>query len=114
MQAKQEEQKAQAITARQRSYEYTTLDKLEMGTENVNLFAVVIDATYPHKSLKKDNWVVTFKLADPSCKFDAHGVVKFVTLVCFAKKFDDLPVIQRCGEIIRIHRGLVNTYQGNI
>lgn len=85
-----------------------------MGTENVNLFAVVLEATFPHKTHKSENYVVSLKIADPTCKIDSHGVIDYISLICFAKKFDDLPVSQRCGEIIRIHRANVGTFAGKL
>lgn len=33
------------------------------------------------------------------------------TLMMFARKFEDLPIIQRVGEIIRVHRAHVQTYK---
>lgn len=106
-------QKAQAIQAKKRDYTYQTLDQLDVGQESVNFYAVILEATYPHQAKKSKNFVVSLKLADPTCKFDSHGVCEYISLVCFAKRFDDLPVSQRCGEIIRVHRANVNTYQGN-
>lgn len=79
----------------------------------VNFFAVILEATFPHKSKKSDKFVVSLKLADLSSKFDQHGVVEYISLVCFGKKFDDLPISSRAGEIIRVHRASVGTYNGN-
>jgi hypothetical protein len=98
------------IIAKKKNYKYTNLESLEVGTEMVNFFAVILEATFPHKSKKSEKFVVSLKLADLSSKFDKDGVVSYVSLVCFAKKFDDLPISQRCGEIIRVHRASVGTY----
>ena len=98
------------ILAKKRDYKYTSLESLEVGTEMVNFYAVILEATFPHKSKNSDKFVVSLKLADLSSKFDKDGVVSYVSLVCFAKNFDDLPISQRCGEIIRVHRASVGTY----
>lgn len=82
--------KIEQIKAKKREYTYTTLDKLEMATENVNFYGVVLEATFPHST--KQNYVCSLKVADLTSKFDANGIVQYVSLVIFAKKFDDLPV----------------------
>ena len=43
-------------------------------------------------------------------KEDGH--VEFCTLVMFANKFEDLPISQRVGDIIRVHRASVGNYKG--
>lgn len=106
------QKKAEKILAKKRDYTYLDLEKLELGNEGVCFYAVVLEATYPHKTKKSENFVVSLKVADQTSKVDSHGVVDYVSVVFFAKKFDDLPVSQRCGEIIRVHRGNVNTFQG--
>ena len=68
----------------------------------MNFYAVVLEATFPHKG--KHNFAVSLKVADQTSKMDDKGVVQYISLMCFAKKFDDLPVCQRAGEVIRIHR----------
>jgi len=98
--------------AKKRDYNYTTLEKCEVGGDTVNVYAVILDATYPHKSPKTDKWVVSFKLADLTSKFDSKGIAETVSLVCFGASFDDLPVCQRIGEVIRVHRAAVGTWQG--
>ena len=42
---------------------------------------------------------------------DSAGVVDFISIVFFADKFEDLPVCQRVGDIIRVHRATVATYK---
>ena len=50
------------------------------------------------------------KIADSSLPIH-EGVVQHCTLVFFAKKFEDLPISQRIGDIIRIHRASVGQYK---
>eukprot|EP00349_Pseudokeronopsis_sp_Brazil_P004637 CAMPEP_0202971470 /NCGR_PEP_ID=MMETSP1396-20130829/27743_1 /ASSEMBLY_ACC=CAM_ASM_000872 /TAXON_ID= /ORGANISM="Pseudokeronopsis sp., Strain Brazil" /LENGTH=165 /DNA_ID=CAMNT_0049700903 /DNA_START=164 /DNA_END=661 /DNA_ORIENTATION=+ len=50
------------------------------------------------------------KVADTSMAVDKEGVSQFCSLVIFAKKFEDLPLSQRIGDIIRVHRATVGQY----
>jgi hypothetical protein len=53
------------------------------------------------------------KIADGSCNIDREtGVVDHFTLVLFANKFEDLPISQRIGDVIRVHRAVVSKYKG--
>lgn len=40
------------------------------------------------------------------------GSVETFTMVIFANKFEDCPIVQRVGDIIRVHRATVSQYQG--
>ncbi len=40
------------------------------------------------------------------------GSVETITMVIFANKFEDCPIVQRIGDIIRVHRATVSQYQG--
>jgi len=42
---------------------------------------------------------------------DNKGVADFISIVFFADKFEDLPICQRVGDIIRVHRATVATYK---
>ena len=44
-------------------------------------------------------------------RMDNKGVADFISIVFFADKFDDLPICQRVGDIIRVHRATVATYK---
>ena len=98
------------IKDKKRSYIYRPLDRCEIG-EIVNFYAVVLDATFPHQSHKSKKYLATFKVADMTSRMDKKGVADFITIVFFADKFDDLPVCQKVGDIIRVHRATVATYQ---
>jgi hypothetical protein len=53
------------------------------------------------------------KIADQSCTIEKNtGCVNHCTLVLFANKFEDLPISQRVGDIIRVHRATVGEYKG--
>jgi Telomeric single stranded DNA binding POT1/CDC13 len=105
------QEKLDAIKAAEKrgEYKYTKLKDCNQDGE-VDLFhfyAVVLDASFPHKSFKSDRYIVTLKIADPDQSIDKEGVVEHCTLMMFAKKFEDLPICQRVGDIIRVHRAHV-------
>jgi len=72
---------------------------------------VVLDASFPHKSFKTDKFICSMRIADPSQPVSADGVVEHCTLVLFAKRFEDLPISQRVGDIIRVHRATAGMYK---
>ena len=77
-----------------------------------HFYAVILDASFPHKSFKSDRFICQMKIADPDSPINKEGVVEHCTLMMFAKRFEDLPIIQRVGDIIRVHRAHVQTYKG--
>jgi hypothetical protein len=83
--------KAAEQQAKKRDYAYTELNKLKVGSAPVNVYGVVLDATFPHKSFKSDKYICTFKIGDPSNKI-TQGVSDFISVVFFAKSFEDLPI----------------------
>lgn len=98
------------IKDKKRSYTYKTLKECEIG-DQVNFYAVVIDATFPHKSFKSSRYLVTLKIADLTSRMSNEGIVDFTSIVFFANKFEDLPVCQKIGDVIRVHRATVGTYK---
>ena len=94
-----------------REYTYTDLNRLNVGSDPVNVYGVVLDATFPHKSFKSNKYICSYKIANSSSPVDKQGIVEYTSVVFFAKSFTDLPVCQRIGEIIRIHRASVGTYK---
>ena len=77
-----------------------------------NFYAVVIEATFPHKSPVSGRYFCTLRVADASSTFTAEGLVDTCTLVLVANKFEELPISQRVGDIIRVHRASVSDYEG--
>jgi hypothetical protein len=94
------------------SYVYNELSSMKSSSEKVHFYATILDAQFPHKSFKSDKYVCSMKIADSSCIIDKTGCVNHCTLVLFANKFEDLPISQRVGDIIRIHRATVGEYKG--
>ena len=76
---------------RRRKYIYKQLRDCSIG-DQCNFYAVVLDATFPHKSNKSDRFICTVKVADLSSRFNNKGIVDFVSVVFFANSFDELPI----------------------
>lgn len=67
---------------------------------------MVIDACFPYKVDEK-KYMCYLKVIDPTCHIkdkDDH----FAIVALQARRFEDLPIIQRCGDIVRIHRAEYN------
>lgn len=60
--------------------------------DTYNFYAVVLDATFPHKSFKSDRYICSIKITDPDQPIEKDGVIEHCTLVLFAKRFEDLPI----------------------
>lgn len=98
---------------RQAHYEYTKLKDCNVDHQGTfNFYGVVLEAQYPHKSFKTEKYICSLKIADPEQPLDQDGVIEHCTLVMFAKRFEDLPITQRVGDIIRVHRAYAGTFKG--
>jgi len=53
-----------------REYTYSDLSKLTVGSEPVNVYGVVLDATFPHKSFKSDKYICSYKIASSTSPVD--------------------------------------------
>lgn len=94
------------------TYVYTDLSSCS-SSDKVHFYATILDAQFPHKSFKSDKYVCSMKIADQSCNIEkSNGWVNHCTLVLFANRFEDLPISQRVGDIIRVHRASVGEYKG--
>jgi hypothetical protein len=85
-------------------YKYSNLNTLsEKNNDPVHFYGTVVDASFPYKTEKRS--VVTCKVVDHSLAKKGQVHEKdWVTVVFYAKNFEDLPIIQRVGDIIRVHR----------
>jgi hypothetical protein len=86
-------------------YKYSTLASLnEKNTDPVHFYGTIVDASFPYKTDKRS--VVTCRVVDASLAKKGGAVQEkdFVTVVFYAKNFEDLPIIQRIGDVIRVHR----------
>jgi hypothetical protein len=68
-------------------------------------------------------YICTLKIVDPSIYTKSSKLTKsadvgtdsadFATLILYAKRFEDLPIITRIGDIIRIHRSTLRLYNNH-
>ncbi len=81
--------------------------------EKYNFYAMIIDATFPYKT-NKEFYICSMKIVDPTlhAKGAKASDKDFATLVLYAKRFEDLPIIHRIGDIIRVHRAQLRHYNG--
>jgi hypothetical protein len=93
-------------------YEYTELNKVSLtSNDDHNVYGVVIDATFPHK-VNQEKYVCSLKIIDPSLHQKGKaGNNDFATVVIYAKRFEDLPICHRVGDIIRLHRASLRLYK---
>ena len=78
-----------------------------------HFYAVVIDATFTYKT-NQERYICSLKIVDPSLYIKSQkgngDSSDYATLVLYAKRFEDLPIIQRLGDIIRVHRATLRLY----
>lgn len=83
--------------------------------EAQHFYGVVIDATFPYKT-NQDRYICSLKVVDPSLYLKSQkgtgDASDYATLVLYAKRFEDLPIIHRIGDIIRVHRATLRLYNG--
>ena len=97
-------------------YEYTELAKASLtSSETHNVYGVIIDATFPYK-VNQEMYVCSLKIVDPSLNASSGGKGadgNYASVVIYAKKFEDLPIIHRVGDIIRLHRATLRMYSSH-
>ena len=71
---------------------------------------MIIDATFPYKT-NQERYICSLKIVDPSIYVKGKEN-EFATLVLYAKRFEDLPIITRLGDVIRVHRATLRLYNG--
>ena len=89
-------------------YEYVELNKapLSSSSDQYHFYGVIIDATFPYK-VSADRFICSLKVVDPTL----HQKGAYASVVIYANKFEDLPIVHRLGDIIRIHRANMRIYQ---
>ena len=93
-------------------YTYTRLGDAQPDTgEHYNFYATVVDATLPYKG--KSKYVCSVKAMDPTIYLESkdEDCKSCVSIVIYAKRMEDLPVISKIGDIIRVHRATMVTYK---
>ena len=74
---------------------------------------MIIDAGHPYKG--PNRYVCTLKVVDQTLHSTVEGAnnqIKFGLVTYFAKRMEDLPVVRKIGDIIRVHRAIVKDYKG--
>jgi len=83
-------------------YEYVELSKASLASsDSCNFYGVIIDATFPYKRDKF--FICSLKVIDPTLNPKTSNQ-NYATVVIYAYRFEDLPIVHRIGDIIRIHR----------
>ena len=89
-------------------YDYSELAKASLVSEDTHhVYGVIVDATFPYKS-NKDKYCCSLKVIDPSLH---SGKESHATVVIYARRFEDLPIVHRLGDVIRVHRTNMRIYQ---
>lgn len=94
-------------------YEYTELAKVSLtASTDHNVYGIIIDATFPHK-VSADKYVCSLKIVDPSLHSKTAKATDndYATVVIYAKRFEDLPICNKVGDIIRLHRANLRMYK---
>ena len=101
--------KSAAKKQKGQKYEYVELGKASLSSvEAQNVYGVVIDATFPYKVNSK-LYVCSLKIVDPSLNTSGKGG-GYASVVMYAKRFEDLPIVLRIGDVIRLHRATLRMY----
>jgi len=87
-------------------YDYQELNKVLLSSSSeCHFYGVITDATFPYK-VNADRFICSLKVVDPSC----HTKGDYASVVIYANKFEDLPIVSRLGDVIRIHRANLKKY----
>ena len=85
-------------------YDYTELSKASLTNDTpCNFYGVIVDATFPYQVNAEKMFVCSLKVVDPSL----NNKGDFAQVVLYANKFEDLPIVHRLGDVIRVHRANV-------
>ena len=101
--------KAAAKKASGQKYNYQQLAQvgLASGTNDAHIYGVIVDATFPYK-VNKDRFICSLKVVDPSLNGAKSN--DYATVVLYANRFEDLPIVHRVGDLIRVHRASLRLY----
>ena len=92
---------------------YTELAKTAVSsTELYNLYGIVVDATTPHqKEEDSGKFKTQIRIIDPSMEGTGKNNSSISLNVTFlSPSMENLPTFKKVGEIIRIHRCTIGTY----
>ena len=98
-----------AKKAKGQRYEYTELAKASLtSTDYSHVYGVIVDATFPYK-VNQSLYVCSLKIVDSSLSASGKGD-NFATAVIYSKRFEDLPIVLRLGDVIRLHRATLRMH----
>ena len=101
--------KSVAKKTKGQKYDYIELGKASLSSsEAQNVYGVIIDANFPYK-VNQNLYVCSLKIVDPSLNTSSKGA-DYASVVMYAKRFEDLPIVLRSGDIIRLHRATLRVY----
>lgn len=90
-------------------YDYVELGKASLSSvDTQNVYGVIIDATFPYK-VNSSLYVCSLKIVDQSLNCATKGS-DYASVTMYAKRFEDLPIILRLGDVIRLHRATLRMY----
>lgn len=97
-------------------YNYSELAKISLtSTDKHHVYGVIIDATFPYK-VNKTQYVCSLKVVDQSLHVTGQkgtsSASDYATVVIYAHHFEDLPIVHRLGDMIRLHRASLRLYNG--
>ena len=98
-----------AKKAKGQRYEYTELAKASLtSSDPQHVYGVIIDATFPYK-VNSSLYVCSLKIVDTSLNASTKGD-NYASVVIYSKRFEDLPIVLRLGDVIRLHRATLRMY----
>ena len=106
-----------STAAQQREHKYTLLNDISAAEKEstYNFYAIVIDATRPHKKGEKLRRQI-MRVIDTSCFPGAfpQDAKKpgCVSVTFFSYRSENMPECVRVGDIIRVHRASCGTFKG--
>ena len=98
---------AKKSTGQRYSYSQLAQVALAQGGSEAHVYGVIVDATFPYK-VNKGRFICSLKVVDPSLNGAKSG--DYATVVLYASRFEDLPIVHRVGDIIRVHRASLRLY----
>lgn len=91
-------------------YDYVELGKASLSSaDEQHVYGVIIDATFPYKT-NVNKYVCSLKIVDPSLNTGGSKGGDYASVVMYAKRFEDLPIVLRIGDVIRLHRASLRIY----
>jgi hypothetical protein len=91
-------------------YDYTELGKCSLSSaEEQHVYGVIIDSSFPYKT-NSSKYVCSLKIVDPTLNTSGSKGGDYASVVMYAKRFEDLPIVLRAGDIIRLHRASLRIY----